>query len=63
MGSAPPPSPISIANGQYPIALRILAESDFRFPGAPAAGLIAFARSTDANGIIVRDALVSKDDL
>jgi hypothetical protein len=63
LGSAPPPSPISIADGRYPIAVRILAESDFRFPGAPAAGLIAFARSSDANGIIVRDALVSKENL
>jgi hypothetical protein len=62
LGSAPPPSPISIANGQYPIVVRILAESDFRFPSAPAAGLIAFARSTDANRIIARDALISKDN-
>jgi hypothetical protein len=63
LGSAPPPNPISIAGGRYPLAVRILAESDFRFPAAPAAGLIAFARSSEANGIIVRDALISKDDL
>jgi len=62
LGTAPPPSPISIANGQYPIVVRILAESDFRHPSAPAAGLIAFARSSEANGIIARDALVSKDN-
>jgi hypothetical protein len=55
---APPPSPSSIANERYPLAVRILVDSDFRHPASRAAGLIAFARSADAQSLVTRTALI-----
>lgn len=56
--NAPPPAPSSIASERYPLAVRIIADSDFRHPSSRAAGLIAFARSADAHGLVTRMALI-----
>jgi hypothetical protein len=61
LGNAPAPSPLSIADGHYPLSVRIMVESDLRFPPGAAAALIAFARSADANELVVGTDLVSKD--
>jgi hypothetical protein len=61
LGHAPPPSALSIGNERYPMSMRILAESDFRSPSPQASALIAFARSAEANNVVVGTALVSKN--
>jgi hypothetical protein len=61
LGHAPPASALSIASERYPMSVRILAESDFRAPSPQASALIAFARSNEANNVIVGTALVSKN--
>jgi hypothetical protein len=63
LGGGPPPSPLSIGNERYPLSVRIVADSDFRHPRGPASALIAFTRSPDANDILVRTTLVSKNGL
>jgi hypothetical protein len=60
LGRAPPPSPLSIANDRYPLAVRLLAESDFRSPRAQASALLALAHSADANELLGRTALITK---
>ena len=61
LDNAPPPSPLSIGDERYPLSVRIMADSDFRHPPRLAAGLIAFARSNDAQELVVRSALISKN--
>jgi hypothetical protein len=61
LGHAPAPSPLSIANDRYPLAVRLLAESDFRSPRAPASALLAFSYSADANALLARTALVTRN--
>jgi PBP superfamily domain len=61
LGRAPPPSPISIENERYPLAVRVLAQSDFRSPSDPASALLTLARSADANGLVRRTALITKN--
>jgi hypothetical protein len=63
LGNAPPPSMLSIANGRYPLSVRIFAESDFRKPVGPATALITFARSADTRDLVVRTAMVNKNGL
>jgi phosphate transport system substrate-binding protein len=63
LGRAPPASPLSIADDRYPMSVRIVAESDFRYPSRGAADLLAFARSPAANDLFVRSALVSKNGI
>jgi hypothetical protein len=60
LGRAPPPSPISIENERYPLAVRVLAQSDFRSPRDPASALLTLAHSADANGLVRRTALITK---
>jgi hypothetical protein len=61
LGRAPPASPISIENERYPLAVRVLAQSDFRSPRDPAAALLTLAHSADANGLVRRTALITKN--
>jgi hypothetical protein len=56
--NAAPPSPGSIGDERYPLAVRILADSDFRHPVSRAANLLAFARSADAKDLVTRTALI-----
>jgi hypothetical protein len=63
LGSSAPPSSLSIGDGRYPMAMGMLAESDFRFPSRLAAALLAFANSHDAGEPISRSALVTKNGL
>lgn len=63
LGSAPAPSSLSIAGGRYPLSMGITVASDFRFPSRPAAALVAFANSGEANDLISRSALVTKNGL
>lgn len=61
LGNAPPPSLLSIGNGQYPLSVRIIAESDFRYPRGPASKLLAFAHSAEASDLLARATLVGKN--
>jgi PBP superfamily domain len=61
LGDAPPPSPLSIGDGRYPLSVRIIAESDFRYPRSPASKLLAYVRSADAGNLLARATLVSKN--
>lgn len=60
IAGATPPSSASIANGQYPLSLGLVAESDYRHPNAGASSLIAFARTHDAHVILARADLTTK---
>ena len=60
VGTAPEPSVLSIADGRYPMSFRVLVESDLRAPSPPAAALLRFARSNDAQSLVRRDGLIGK---
>jgi hypothetical protein len=55
------PSSLSIAGHRYPLATRIMLESDFRVPTPAAADLIAFARSAAGTAVVARTGFVGKD--
>ena len=56
-----PPSTLSIADGRYSMSARIMAESDFRHPSPPTAGLIAFAHSAAAEDVFARAGETAKN--
>ena len=55
------PSSLSIAGRRYPLATRIMLESDYRTPTPASAGLIEFARSASGTAIVARTGFVGKD--
>lgn len=59
--AATPPSTLSIADHRYPLAVRVLLESDLRSPSPRSAALIDFARSGDGETIVARNGFVGKD--
>jgi hypothetical protein len=60
LGAAPPPNPLTIADGRYPLSLAVVVGSDMRAPSSPAAGLIAFARGRESQAIAANAGLVTE---
>jgi hypothetical protein len=58
---SPPPSTLSIADERYPMTVRLSAGSDLRHPSDAAAQLIDFVHSKDADRLVARFSLVSKN--
>ena len=60
LGDAPAPSVLSIANHRYPLSLTIAVDPEGSAHEAAADGLVDYARSDEAQSIVVRDGLVAK---
>ena len=63
LGDAPAPSLLSVSDARYPLTTDLVVASDFRSPSRPAAALLAFATSSEANDAIAGVVLVRKNGL
>jgi hypothetical protein len=63
IGSATPPSTLSIADRRYPLSFDVMVGSDLPSPSDEAAKLIAYARSDEAQTIISRVGFVGNKGL
>jgi len=57
----PAPSTLSIGDGRYALSVALTVDSASRAAGA--AGLAAYARSDDAQAIVLRDGFVPKQGI
>lgn len=60
LDGAPLPTPAAVADGAYPLSVRLMAGSDYRHPSLAAAALIDFAHSQAVQSLVVRSALEEK---
>jgi hypothetical protein len=63
LGSATPPSTLSIADRRYPLSFDVMVGSDLPAPSDEAAKFIAYARSDEAQTVVARAAFVGKKGL